>query len=529
MIYDFIDGVPREITKPTICIVGSGAMGLILAREFSFDPDVDVLLVEAGGEESKNINELETPLNSGDCASAVSGSFNQGFGGSTLNWGGQILPFCKLDFGPRPWIEKSEWPFDHNVLHEYYDRASTALDVDYLRFSTKPFLDCDDKADSFTSLEYGFSKWCPEPKLNLVFGTQIKTSTSVHLVVNACVKHIHTEQNSVSHITIVNHAGDQINLYPRYTIIAAGGIENARLLLRSAKVSQHFSAEALPALGRYYQDHIGYYGARMRPKNMRAFRNVFSTKLINGKKIQPKIFLSQQEQLSDQLLNVVANIGIEQNSISATTLIKQIYNASGILEKLRMMKRSAWKILLQLPEVISALYSFVVRKQIHIPSTGEFFLIANCESTPLSSSKISLVEQRDRYGFRKASIHWLLDDRSRVSMLHYFESVKRELERCEIAELEIKQDLRSDTDEWKKKCYSLYHHMGATRMGCSVLNSVVDINCQVHSTENLYIAGTSLLPTSSASNPTFTAFALAIRLADNLKMRLNEGVSRTSD
>jgi choline dehydrogenase-like flavoprotein len=46
---------------------------------------------------------------------------------------------------------------------------------------------------------------------------------------------------------------------------------------------------------------------------------------------------------------------------------------------------------------------------------------------------------------------------------------------------------------------------------------VVDSNCKVHDLENLYVAGSSVFPTSGFSVPTFTIVALAIRLADHLK------------
>ena len=59
--------------------------------------------------------------------------------------------------------------------------------------------------------------------------------------------------------------------------------------------------------------------------------------------------------------------------------------------------------------------------------------------------------------------------------------------------------------------------MSATKMSDSPKNGVVDKNCKVHTIPNLFIAGTSVLPTGSASNPTFTALALALRLCDHLK------------
>ncbi|MEP1215834.1 MAG: GMC oxidoreductase [Marinobacter sp.] len=46
------------------------------------------------------------------------------------------------------------------------------------------------------------------------------------------------------------------------------------------------------------------------------------------------------------------------------------------------------------------------------------------------------------------------------------------------------------------------HLMGTTRMGLSAADSVVDSNCRVHTTDNLYVAGSSVFPAGGASNPT---------------------------
>ena len=57
------------------------------------------------------------------------------------------------------------------------------------------------------------------------------------------------------------------------------------------------------------------------------------------------------------------------------------------------------------------------------------------------------------------------------------------------------------------------HHIGTTRMGNDRRSSVVDANCRLHDVENLYIAGSSVFPTSSQANPTLTIVALALRLS----------------
>jgi choline dehydrogenase-like flavoprotein len=63
----------------------------------------------------------------------------------------------------------------------------------------------------------------------------------------------------------------------------------------------------------------------------------------------------------------------------------------------------------------------------------------------------------------------------------------------------------------------VYHMMGTTRMATSIASGVVDVNCEVFGFPGVYVAGASVFPTGSFSNPTLTAIALAIRLAEHLK------------
>jgi choline dehydrogenase-like flavoprotein len=59
--------------------------------------------------------------------------------------------------------------------------------------------------------------------------------------------------------------------------------------------------------------------------------------------------------------------------------------------------------------------------------------------------------------------------------------------------------------------------MGTTRMHTEPRLGVVDADSRVHSVANLYVAGSSVFPTSGYANPTLTVVALAIRLADHLR------------
>ena len=71
--------------------------------------------------------------------------------------------------------------------------------------------------------------------------------------------------------------------------------------------------------------------------------------------------------------------------------------------------------------------------------------------------------------------------------------------------------------------HGLHHHIGTTRMHGDPKQGVVDENCKLHSVDNVFVAGSSVFPTSGWTNPTLTIVALAIRLADHLKTVLRAG------
>jgi choline dehydrogenase-like flavoprotein len=60
------------------------------------------------------------------------------------------------------------------------------------------------------------------------------------------------------------------------------------------------------------------------------------------------------------------------------------------------------------------------------------------------------------------------------------------------------------------------HQMGTTRMASRPEEGVVDTNCRVSGTENLYVASSAVFPTGPSYSPTFTILALARRLGQHL-------------
>jgi choline dehydrogenase-like flavoprotein len=49
---------------------------------------------------------------------------------------------------------------------------------------------------------------------------------------------------------------------------------------------------------------------------------------------------------------------------------------------------------------------------------------------------------------------------------------------------------------------------------------VLDINCQAHELDNLYVVDTSFFPSIGAVNPALTAMANALRVGEHLRQRI---------
>ncbi|MEV6006594.1 GMC family oxidoreductase [Streptomyces sp. NPDC051976] len=64
------------------------------------------------------------------------------------------------------------------------------------------------------------------------------------------------------------------------------------------------------------------------------------------------------------------------------------------------------------------------------------------------------------------------------------------------------------------------HQAGTVRFGADPASSALDVNCKAHDLDNLYVVDTSFFPSIGAVNPSLTAIANALRVADHIADRL---------
>lgn len=134
------------------------------------------------------------------------------------------------------------------------------------------------------------------------------------------------------------------------------------------------------------------------------------------------------------------------------------------------------------------------------------------EQTPNFNSRVGLSQDRDPFGQNRVELNWAVNGNDLVSMERMTELFAQEVGKVGIGRMKI--EYRMDERHGNN------HHMGTTRMHPDPTQGVVDAQSQLHGVANLFVAGSSVFPTSGAVNPTLTIVALALRLADHLKEKL---------
>jgi choline dehydrogenase-like flavoprotein len=151
-----------------------------------------------------------------------------------------------------------------------------------------------------------------------------------------------------------------------------------------------------------------------------------------------------------------------------------------------------------------------------IPSRSAAFLV-DLEQAPDPESRILLGDDRDALGLRRVKTDWRYGDLERRTARRLASLVGAELVRMGIGRTRLDPWFRDEGAAMTDVLEGVPHFMGTTRMSNDPREGVVDRDCAVHGMENLYVAGSSVFPTSGQANPTLNLLALAMRLADHLK------------
>jgi choline dehydrogenase-like flavoprotein len=186
----------------------------------------------------------------------------------------------------------------------------------------------------------------------------------------------------------------------------------------------------------------------------------------------------------------------------------------------RNVLRKPWRAVADVSDVIRRRYLSPVRKPGFILRNegGRYGLHYEAEQLPNPESRVWLRPAPDGGSILEVDYRYLEEDID--SLLRCHDLLDRELRAAGIGRLEYRapdpEGVRAMA--WEQSTDGI-HSIGLTRMSDDPAAGVVDRDCRVHGSTNLYIASSGVFPTSAEANPTFVAAALAVRLAHHLAAR----------
>jgi choline dehydrogenase-like flavoprotein len=136
------------------------------------------------------------------------------------------------------------------------------------------------------------------------------------------------------------------------------------------------------------------------------------------------------------------------------------------------------------------------------------------ELQPDPERRLTLTGMRDALGMPRLKLNNRVSDSDFQRYRDTMKELGRQLLAAGSGMIRLNYETRA---EWEGALDWGDHHLGTTRMHADPKQGVVDANSRVHGMSNLYVAGSGIFPTYSASNPTMNLVALALRLAQHLK------------
>lgn len=513
MIIDFNDASTPLSLDADICVIGSGAASLAILTKL-YNTSYKVVVLEAGGEQITSQNQepyqVITPFNSFDGAN--NGRFRV-FGGSTTRWGGQSLPLDRIDFTRREWLPNTGWPIHYDSVYKYYRNVDHFLNLDPADYDKDIFALLKEKPlKNVEELQFRFSKWSPLPNLREQYRKEIEKSANITLIKNGNVTNLilTSDHTAIDSVVYKNFSQKSGIIKSKRFVLACGGIENARILLASNTQLPGGVGNDNDLVGRFLQDHPrAEVGSLVSGKKQQSYLNYF---YMGRTRIMPRFFFSDDFQKKHKILNSSAFVEFYTKDDDVFTIAKEIYRKQ-IRGQLSVKEfKLALKLVKNLPELLLIAKHYYINRKVYTPNARARLNIMT-ESQALWENTISLSSEVDALGMPRAVVKWKLDDKVRHTFLTATEMISNYLNMAGIGKIEIDNWLHSES--WQAHIRDSKHHIGTTRMASTPKEGVVDENCKVFGIRNLYIAGSSVFPTSGQSNPTTTLIALAFRLGDH--------------
>jgi choline dehydrogenase-like flavoprotein len=146
-----------------------------------------------------------------------------------------------------------------------------------------------------------------------------------------------------------------------------------------------------------------------------------------------------------------------------------------------------------------------------------FDIVHTVEQAPNPNSRVTLTAERDALDVPVVSLHWALSEIDYRTFARGQELMIAEISALGLGRFAPEPLTRVFVEQ---TVLGHWHHMGTTRMSASPGSGVVDTDCRVHGTNNLFVAGSGIYPSATGGSTTMMLIALALRLAEHLDAKV---------
>jgi choline dehydrogenase-like flavoprotein len=514
-----------------VCIVGAGPAGIAIALRLA-GAGLTVGLVESGGFDLSLRNQrLYSGHNIGHDYFRLDGCRFRMFGGSTNRWGGWCRPLDPADYDVRPWVPHSGWPISEDEAAPHYARTAEMLDISSPEFSSAawharmPAPVALAGAGDFDSQVFQYS---PQTNFGEKYRSEVLGHSEITTLLHANVTGLRLAEGSarVGTAEIRSFGGPAFTVRARAFVLAAGGLENPRILLASKHDRPAGLGNEHDTVGRYFQEHLHVPAGHVVPTPALADAEFYRRAVRDGASTKGVLTPTVDAQRRYGLLT--CSIAVEDDRFTFGTPYvgwrpQVVVPAVRTLETLKRQRIPAWfgARLRGASELAHDEYrrrvtgrgtdrALARTSAVRVAGRPVRSLYFRTEQAPNPDSRVLLSRSTDALGMPRIDLDWRVSDVDTEVVTSWLKHLDSSLTRAGLGSVILPEE------GWRDRIIGGPHHIGTTRMSADPRHGVVDRNCKVHSTDNLFVAGSSVFATGGYTNPTFTLVALALRLADHL-------------
>ncbi len=533
-----------------VCIVGAGPVGIAAALECE-RRGLTVLVLEAGKEELHPPQphiaaEISDPRRHVPLHLATGSAF----GGTSWLWGGRCVPFDAVDYAGRPHVPGSGWPLGHADVERFYAKAA-----EYLGCGSADFIAPNASWSDLQGIVADrIERWSLQPKRAPIYLDRFKASHATTLSLASPVVELVLDRDGrrVDGVAVAAPSGRRI-VRADHVILAAGGLGATRLLLvTQRKWPRHFGGPDGP-LGRRYMGHLTGQISYINFGNAADIEQFDYHADETGHFVQRRLTIDDATQQAERLLNIAFwpenphiwdpahRNGVLSLMFLALALpplgrrlvsepIRLAHLGSGprrLSEHLRNVLMRPHRTALDAARVLFDRFvaapgkpSFIYRN-----SGGMYALRYHAEQEPDDRNRIRLGDRLDRWGVPWLQIDYGFSAADVRSVVRAHDILDRALRASRKGRIVFRDDTKTREQLVLDQATDGYHQLGTTRMGVDRRTSVVDRDCRAHDLDNLFVAASSVLPTSGQANPTLLTTALAVRLAEHVATCGRQGLT----